>query len=334
MKGESTMSNELIPYTPISITTISGQTFEVPAGGLGMFLNGGTEGATERIFRLVVGQPLDQRFKAGRNQFYLTRKVKEDSGDKLDENQGPFGAELRVVPIGYYLARAKYRRPYIEGDLPECASTNFLEPDLRYYNQTLQAADGAIVQCARCAEPRVVTDAQGNVVARQITDACPFARFGPRNPQTGKATKPECDKLYVVGVAVEVADDDGVAYLELAELTHKVSSARCGNTVTQQLAKILDQGLAPWQHPLDLKAVEAGQGNTFESVLRTDIKNTFSDEQLVALSALTARWNAHLSAREQRSKYVPEQETSAPNHTPVFPASAQPANTSRKKPLI
>jgi hypothetical protein len=333
MKGESTMSNELIPFTPLQITTISGQTFEVPAGGLGMFLNGGTEGAAERIFRLVVGQPLDQRLKAGRNQFYLTRKVKGDSGDKLDENQGPFGAELRVVPIGYYLARAKYRRPYVEGDLPECASTNFLEPDLRYYNQTIQAADGAFVQCTRCAEPKVVADAQGNVVARQMADVCPFARFGPRNPQTGKVAKPECDKLYVVGVVVEVPGDEGT-HLELAELTHKVSSARCGHTVTQQLAKILDQGLAPWQHPLDLKVVEAGQGNTFESVLRTDIKNDFSGEQLATLSTLTERWNAHLSVREQRSKYVPEQETDAPNHTPVPAAPAQPANTPRKKPLI
>jgi hypothetical protein len=135
-------------------------------------------------------------------------------------------------------------------------------------------------------------------------------------------------------VAVEVADDDGATYLELAELTHKVSSARCGHIVTQQLAKILDQGLAPWQHPLDLKVVEAGQGNTFESALRTDIKNAFSDEQLATLSALTARWNAHLSAREQRSKYVPEQETGALTHMPVSPAPAQPANTSRKKPLI
>ncbi len=319
------MSNAVGPYMPQSIVAADGTTFNMPAGGIGALLPGGTGGFGERLYRIVPGQPRDNRFKEGSSQFYLTRKIKNAAGVWVDENVGPLGAEVTVWPIGYALGRSMFPTPYVDGDKPLCGSNDFIQPDLRFVGQTLESArDGSMIMVGQCAMLKQRTDAQGNVVRQWLDDVCPFAKFS--QDKSGKPIKPQCAKLYIIGCVVGVPDPDGDgAHWELAELVHKVSSAKFGDKIIKQLVGLAANGKPAWTFPLSLRITEAGQGNSFESML--DMRAEFEDEHvrslIPTLDDMNTRWQEYLKNRIDNAQYVPE---NADNVEPVAAGSIASAN--------
>lgn len=311
-------NNSLVLYAPQTITTADGQTFELPTGGIASLVPVGG-GSLSNIWRLVAGQPRDGRFKDGSNEFYLTRKVKDQkSGDYISENVRLGAAELRVVPLDYVWSRSMFSKPFNEGDKPLCGSTDYMTPDLKYRGGTLPMGD-AIAMIDQCAAIEVKRDAAGNIVSQRVKEICPFAKW--TKGKDGKNVPPPCTPQYIVLVAVQIPDGD----LVLAELNHKVSSAKFGMKISNQIAGLKTLGRPVYQHPVDLRIVEAGQGNSFESVLRLDIVNEFTPDEEMTLDELLAEVETHKQNRIENSKYVPDRENESPVATSSVVTIEEPA---------
>lgn len=299
--------------TSLTIQTVDGQSIDLANFNPLDVVTPSSSG--KPLYRVAVGQPRDNRFVEASNQLFLTRKLREDGQTKVD-NVGPFGGELTVYPLQVWANRSlmpEYveNSPNPEANKPLCHSENFIVPDAQYIGVYS-------TQC--CALDRQ----SGRVVA-----VCPMAKWGEKNPQTGKSTPPQCSESYILFAALTIQTDDG-PQAEVVEIYFSRKAATNGKNLTQKLRAMQQQGVAIWEFPIKLTVKPAGQGNTVEGAFVNHVEMEEADAE--GMMALSARAEVAIGIRKERALRVPEaQGENAGEEIPfdVTPAPTQPAQTSK-----
>lgn len=326
---EAVINPNLPALAPTAAIRLSdGSSIALPAGGLGALLTGGNGGGnSEPLFRVIAGQPRDD-FRAGSNQFYLKRNMRDkETNDKYVEVVGPFSSQLRALPIGYRLNRAFGEWNAASKEYTEfCHSENFLEPDARYRGNVLPGTDhkGNTVVAHECAR-----------VENGIRVLCPMAKWGPKDPKTGKSQKPICGEVYIVALAIEVDHDvldmDGKPYMDkdengkdiprhlsgfvLAEAYYKSSGATDGKNIVRALANMQAAGTPIFTFPVLMELAEAGPSNFAKGTLLSDQPLLAEGETseyfgyvLDSFSEINKRWDSAVQYNLNRSNWIPNTE--------------------------
>lgn len=305
------MSNLPALNNSLTIQTVDGQSIDLANFNPLDYVAPSSSG--KPLYRLTAGQPRDLRYPEASNQLFLTRKLRED-GQTRQDNVGPLGTEIEIFPLAVWANRSlmpKYTENSSNPDAnkPLCHSESFIAPDAQFMGTYA-------TQC--CALDRQT----GRVIA-----VCPMAKWGEKDPQTGKSTPPACSESYILFAAIQLDTPDG-PQAEVIEIYFSRSSATNGKNITQKLRTMQQQGVAIWEFPIKLVIKPAGPGNTIEGSFLNHVE--LEDADAEGMIALSARAEDAIRIRKERALRLPEQ-SQAEDEIPfdTTPTPTQPAQSAQ-----
>ena len=313
------MSNLPALTNSLTIQTVDGQTIDLANFNPLDVVTPSSSG--KPLYRVAVGQPRDDRFLEASNKLFLTRKLRVDGKTETD-NVGPFEGEMIVYPLQVWANRS-YMPPYDknggdDGNKPLCHSENYITPDAQYFTVQPNGEKVGIYSNQCCA----FDSASNRVVA-----VCPLAKWGEKNPATGKSTPPACSESYILFAAVTIHTDEG-DQAEVVEIYFSRSSATNGKNLTQKLRSMQQQGQNIWEFPIKLTVKPVGQGNTVEGAFIQRVEMDQADTE--GMIAMSNRAEEAISYRKERASRLPDQGENSGDEIPFDTVPAQPASQPSK----
>lgn len=272
----------------LTIETADGQTVSLAPGQSVLdFLPTGGE-SNLPLYRLKVTQGhRDANLPGKPDTLYLTRKVGRDETARVEVVE--LGSETHVWPLMVHANRAYFAAKYDPNNPadPDCRSEDFVRPDPNIAQPQNRV-------CARLGQNGLVEE-------------CPLAKWGAKDPVTGKSTPPACTAQYILFFAVS-ATIDGEERMVVAEGYFKSASGTAGKRLVQSIRALLSQGKPAFTYPVRLYAAPAGVGTTIlpEVMYSAPFSDGNDPETMAAFTDATRRAEDAIKYRLERSRTMPE----------------------------